>query len=200
MIDRLSSLSEYLKNIGLVHFAAKVGCIIKICSMPGVDSPAEEVDVKGIDEALKHIGENPGLFIWLDNPKGSKKRFGQKKYKRMPFHYGEFTEVNNPADDMGWDIIIAPSSEDSASLDDESGNAHVARGHNLTAVGYVPVNDSQEDWTKNTSTEERPEGKKAPIGNDKVILALDGNVTSEDRRVIEDFFSPMWNFKDIVWL
>ena len=104
MIKKLNSLKKYLKNIGLVHHASKVDYIIKICSMPGVDSPVEETDVEGIEDALRHIEENPGLFIWLDNPKGSKKRFGQKNYKKMPFHYGEFTEINNPADDMGWDI------------------------------------------------------------------------------------------------
>jgi hypothetical protein len=230
MIERLSLLKDYLKNIGLARYASKIDCIIKVCSMPGVDGPVEETDVDGIDDVLKHIEENPGLFIWLDNPKGSKKRFGQKSYKKMPFHYGEFTEINNPADDMGWDIIIVPSSEagedaegyeieappreseemagafqfrmskDELKPEDKNLAMHVPPGHNLVPVGYVPVNDSQEEWTKNTATKERPEGKRAPVGNDKVILAADGNVTDEDKKTIEDFFAPMWNFKDIVWL
>jgi len=230
MIEKLNLLKKYLKNIGLVHHASNIDYIIKICSMPGVDSPVEEVDVEGVDNALEHIRENPGLFIWLDNPKGSKKRFGQKNYKKMPFHYGEFTEINNPADDMGWDIIIVPSSEvggeaeeyepemplrgseglagafqfqmlkDDLKLKEKSPTMHVSAGHNLVPVGYVPVNDSQEEWTENTATEERPEGKKAPVGNDKIILAADGVVTDEDKKSIEDFFGPMWNFKDVVWL
>ena len=42
-----------------------------------------------------YINKNKGLFIYLDNPAGTKKRFGQKNLLKMPFHYGEFTEINN---------------------------------------------------------------------------------------------------------
>ena len=90
--------------------------------------------------------------------------------------------------------------KDEFSSEKKNTTMHVPSGHNLIPVGYVPVNDSQEEWTKNTATAERPEGKKAPVGNDKIILAADGNVTDEDVKAIEDFFGPMWNFKDVVWL
>ena len=46
--------------------------------------------------------------VFLDNPIGSKKGFGAKK-RELPFDYGEFSKFINPADDMGWDIIIVPS-------------------------------------------------------------------------------------------
>ena len=169
--------------------------------MPGIDYPTEEIDVEGIDSVLEYLDENPGKFIFLDNPKGSKKRFGQKLRKKMPFHYGEFTEVNNPADDMGWDVIIVPSAKTTTDPEDEEEDVkHIPQGHSLIAVGYVPVNDSDEEWREKTKSPSRPEGKPAPKGNDKIVLAPDGVVTDDDKKKIEKFFKPMWNFKDVIWL
>lgn len=198
---RLKLLSKKLKKLGLSNDASKVKRIIKISSMPGVDYPTEEIDIEGIDNALEYLDENPGKFIFLDNPKGSKKRFGQKTYKKMPFHYGEFTEINNPADDMGWDVIIVPSAKTAIKPDDKEEDVeHIPQGHNLIAVGYVPVNDDEEEWREKTKSPSRPEGKPAPKGNDKIILAPDGVVGQKDKDDIESFFNPMWNFKDVIWL
>ena len=198
-MKRLKILSKHLKKLGLSDESCKIDFIIKICSIPGVDFPVEEIDIEGVSSALKYLDENPGKFIFLDNPKGSKKRFGQKNYKVMPFHYGEFVEINNPADDMGWDVVLVPSAQVEQDASQEKID-HVSAGHNFIPVGYVPVNDSQEEWTERTRTPARPHGKPAPVGNDKIILAPDGVVTDEDRREIEEFFGPMWNFKDVIWL
>jgi len=122
----------------------------------------------------------------------------------MPFHYGEFVEISNPADEMGWDVIIVPSSSDVAkteqSEEDDEETAYVPAGHNLIPVGYVPVNESQKEWTRRTKSKKRPQGKPAPVGNDKIILAPNGIIEDEDKKDIEEFFRPMWNFKDVVWL
>lgn len=199
MRHKLELLNDYLYKSGFLNEASRMNRIVKICAMLGIDYPAEETDVDGIDDVLDYLGENPGKFIFLDNPKGSKKRFGQKTYKEMPFHYGEFVEINNPADDMGWDVILVPS----AQVEQEASQGevdHVPAGHNFIPIGYVPVNDSQEEWTARTKSPSRPEGKPAPVGNDKIILAPDGIVTDEDKRAVEEFFGPMWNFKDVIWL
>lgn len=198
MKERLNKLFSKLNEMGLCNYSSKVRRIMKLSSMPGVDVPADEIDVDGIDNALKYIEENSGKFIYLDNPKGSEKRFGQKTYKVMPFHYGEFTEVNNPSDDMGWDIIVVPSDErDIGVVNDVH---HIRGGHNLIAVGYVPVNDDDAEWKAQTRTAENPEGKPAPKGNDKIILAPNGKYTESDKADIEGFFDNMWNFNEVVWL
>ena len=201
MIKKLSLLIKQLKKLGFFHESFKIGHMLKLCSMPGIDHPTEEIDKDGIDEVLEYLDENPGKFIFLDNPKGSKKRFGQKLRKKMPFHYGEFTEVNNPADDMGWDVIIVPSAKTTTDPEDEEEDVkHIPQGHSLIGVGYVPVNDSDEEWREKTKSPSRPEGKPAPKGNDKIVLAPDGVVTDADKKKIEKFFKPMWNFKDVIWL
>jgi len=229
-MQKLVTLKRSLEKLGFSCEACKVEFIIKLCSMPGIDFPTDEIEIEGIARALKYLDENPGKFIFLDNPKGSRKRFGQKNYKRMPFHYGEFTEVINPSDDMGWDVVVVPSArikrdESMEGLDDSYSTSegaadsfqyqrlkedlaeqekhpmdYISQGHNFVSVGYVPVNDDQAEWTKRTKSPSRPEGKPAPVGNDKIILAPDGVVTDDDKRVIEEFFGPMWNFKDVIWL
>ncbi|MAG25837.1 hypothetical protein CMI47_09690 [Candidatus Pacearchaeota archaeon] len=206
MKNKLTFLNEYLSKAGLSDEACRLNHIIKICSILGIDYPAEETEVEGVDNVLKYLREkeNHGKFIFLDNPKNSYKRFGQKNYRKMPFHYGEFVEISNPADEMGWDVIIVPSSSDVAkteqSEEDDEETAYVPAGHNLIPVGYVPVNESQKEWTRRTKSKKRPQGKPAPVGNDKIILAPNGIIEDEDKKDIEEFFRPMWNFKDVVWL
>ena len=43
-------------------------------------------------------------------------------------------------------------------------------------------------------------GEDPPAGNDKIIVANNGNINSSDIKIIEDFFSSMWQFKKIKWL
>ena len=61
-------------------------------------------------EIVTYIGNVPNQEINLDNPKGSYKGFGRKKKIPLPFDYGEYPNLINPADNLGWDIIIVPSS------------------------------------------------------------------------------------------
>ena len=192
MLDSLIALKSQFKKNKEFDKLKQINYLIKKASLPGVDVPADEIDIDGIDNALKHLDENRGLFIYLDNPMGSTKRFG-KDHIKMPFHYGEFTEIVNPADDMGWDLVIAPS----ACEEDVN---HIKSGHNLEAVGYVPVNEDEDVWAKETASKDNPNGKKPPFGNHKIILAPNKAIENKDKNEIEDFFEDMWQFDEIVWL
>tara|TARA_R110002012_G_scaffold3072_7_gene14455 strand:- start:75 stop:512 length:438 start_codon:yes stop_codon:yes gene_type:complete len=66
--------------------------------------------VHTLDQIVTYIGNQPNQKIHLDNPKGSYKGFGRKEKIPLPFDYGEYPNLINPADDMGWDIVIVPSS------------------------------------------------------------------------------------------
>ena len=184
------SLLKLYRSLSKVDRAAqkKIACIMKFAD---VNIPVEEIDIEGVDEAVKHLLENPGQGVFLDNPIGSKKRFGKDKYLTMPFHYGEIVTMNNPADDMGWDVIIIPS----ASV---AGEEEVDFGHNLVPIGYIPVNPDESEWKE--QTEKEGEAKKPPVGNDKIILAPDGakNI-SEDKEIIENFFNTLWQFANVIW-
>lgn len=81
----------------------------------------------------------------------------------LPFDYGEFPDYINPADDMGWDIIIAPDSR--------------WNQPGLKVAGIVRYKDGS-----------RKEG------NDKIILAFNGNTTPEDKETITNFFSERDEF------
>ena len=61
-------------------------------------------------EIVNYIGNIPNQEINLDNPKGSYKGFGREERIPLPFDYGEYPFLINPADNLGWDIIIVPSS------------------------------------------------------------------------------------------
>ena len=61
-------------------------------------------------EIVTYIGNVPNQEINLDNPKGSYKGFGREEKIPLPFDYGEYPFLINPADNLGWDIIIVPSS------------------------------------------------------------------------------------------
>ena len=94
------------------------------------------------EELVKYILDNPeeNKTINLDNPKGSKKNFG-KEERTMPFDYGEWPDLINPADNMGWDLIIVPSSNKNEP--------------DLRPVGYMAYKEDAGDR----------------VGNDKIILA-----------------------------
>jgi hypothetical protein len=133
--------------------------------------------VKSFPAFQKKLRENPNPKVYLDSPMGSEKPFGFSN-RILPFDYGEVSEWINPADDMGWDIIIPPSNRST---------------NNLRIVGLVQVNDDPDIWMDLT-------GKKPPKGNDKVIVSDGGKISGEDIRIIEDFFSTMWQFKKVIWL
>jgi len=198
MRSRLILLKDSLRGRNLLSEALLVDRLIKISSIPGIDSPTEEVDIEGVDEAMGHLENNPGLLLHLDNPIGTIKWTVEGEGKPMPFHYGEVIEANNPSDDMGWDVVIAP--EATGESKEEEGVHYIPAGHDLRPVGYIPVNPDEETWVRNTSTEENPDGKEPPVGNDKIILAPNGEISADDATKIEAFFGKIWNFNDIVWL
>lgn len=137
----------------------------------------EKIIVKNIEKLFKLLEESPSPKVYLDNPIGSKKGFGDKK-RVLPFDYGEFSDWINPADDMGWDIILPPSNRSQ---------------DNLIPVGIIIVNDDKKIWKEKAD-------RTPPIGNDKIIVANNGNISDDDIQIIEDFFSSMWQFKKIKWI
>ena len=70
----------------------------------------KKVNIPTLEEIVTYIKNVPDQKIYLDNPKGSYKGFGREEKIPLPFDYGEYPNLINPADNMGWDIIIVPSS------------------------------------------------------------------------------------------
>ena len=87
----------------------------------------------------------------------------------LPFDYGEYPDIINPADNMGWDVIIVPS----ATKDDIP----------LVPVGHVAY------------AQNRPE----KVGNDKIIIAPNRRYTAQDAEIIEEFFNPLEGFESVEW-
>lgn len=197
MLNYLKALEREMLDRRLFSEADRVGRLIKISGIPGITHPCEEIDVYGVGSAIDYLNKNPGMTIYLDSPMGTKKwRINGKKVK-MPFHYGESISINNPSDDMGWDVVIAP--EASSYLKEYDGISYIPSGHNLMPVGYVPVNPDKDEWRQKTIEE----GKSVPgeplIGNDKIILSPEGKISNVSRRKLESFFDKLWNFSDIMW-
>ena len=121
-------------------------------------------------EKIKNkIFDNPDRVMKIDYEPGETKKFGGKKEIPLTFYYGEWSNLINPADNMGWDFIIVPS----ATPDDE----------NLIPVGYVAYN----------------ENKPSAMFNDKIIIAPDGKYDPEDRKLIKSVFDQMDYFDNPVW-
>lgn len=122
-------------------------------------------------EMVEFISENPNQEINLDSPKGSRKAFGRGEENKveLPFDYGEYPGIINPADNMGWDIIIVPSASDEAP--------------NLVPVGHAAYSKDRAD----------------KVGNDKIIIAPDGIYSAEDEEIINNFFEELEGFDPIRW-
>ena len=120
-------------------------------------------------EMVNFLSLNPEQEIHLDNPKGSKKGFGRTEKVALPFDYGEYPDIINPADNMGWDLIIVPS----ATKDDEL----------LMPVGHVEYSRSRRDKQ----------------GNDKIIIAPSTQYTEEDKAIIDNFFGALEGFESVRW-
>ena len=123
------------------------------------------------EELVQYITEYPEQQIHLDNPRGSSKAFGRGKKNKveLPFDYGEYSDIINPADNMGWDIIIVPS----ATKEDQF----------LIPIGHV-------EYSKN---------RRDKLGNDKIIIAPDGHYSDEDKQIIDDFFNNLEGFEPVRW-
>ena len=136
----------------------------------------KEKEIFSPEEVYSLLEKEKSPKVYLDNPMGSKKGFGDTK-RELPFDYGEFSNWINPADGMGWDIIIPPSNREQT---------------DLIQVGIVKVNPDEQTWREKAN-------KKPPVGNDKIVVASNGEITEEDKKIIEDFFSDMWQFKEVIW-
>jgi len=130
-----------------------------------------KIVLKTRQNLINHVKNNPEVnkTIYLDKPKGSAKKFGGKTPHELPFDYGEWPDLVNPSDNLGWDLILVPSS---------------AKGdEGLTPVGHVPY---RADRASN-------------LGNDKIILASNSSYSKEDKAIIDDFFSNLPQFDDVTW-
>jgi hypothetical protein len=130
------------------------------------DEPSVVPTREGI---VDFITNNPNQKIHLDNPKGSVKGFGRTNKIPLPFDYGEYSDIINPADNMGWDLIIVPSATKESEL--------------LMPVGHVEYEKDRRD----------------KLGNDKIIIAPSRQYTEEDRAIIEGFFSRLEGFEPVRW-
>lgn len=81
----------------------------------------------------------------------------------IPFYYGEYPNYINPADNMGWDVIIIS--------DDQNFD-------NLTCHGVVPIYE-------HANLIEPPHGNKP--GNHKLIIS-NHVLTKEEKTLINEFF------------
>tara|TARA_R100000458_G_C8223443_1_gene207141 strand:- start:497 stop:934 length:438 start_codon:yes stop_codon:yes gene_type:complete len=84
--------------------------------------------IKSLKNVMDIVKSNPNQTKNLDYPRGSIKRFGGKREFHLPFDYGEYVDLINPADNMGWDFVIVPSSSNT---------------DNLLPVGYVKYANDQ---------------------------------------------------------
>jgi len=115
----------------------------------------EKKEINTKEELVTHLEQNPSdnlpTNINIDNPKGTAKAFRGSEAVELPFDYGEWTSLINPADGMGWDLIIAPgSSKTSQNLKpighveyaDGSGNDKmiVANGGSISAESKEVIN------------------------------------------------------------
>ena len=130
------------------------------------DEPSVVPTREGI---VDFITNNPNQKIHLDNPKGSVKGFGRTNKRPLPFDYGEYPGIINPADNMGWDLIIVPSATKDSEL--------------LMPVGHVEYEKDRRD----------------KLGNDKIIIAPSRQYTEEDRAIIDGFFSTLEGFEHVRW-
>ena len=131
----------------------------------------EQIVLKTRSELYDYLKKHPesNKNIEIDVPKGSKKWSDGKNKKVLTFDYGEWTNLINPADKMGWDLIIMPKYDKNTP--------------NLEPVGHLTYKDEV--------------GKEKK--NEKVILAPNSNYTDEEKQEMDDFFSDVDVFKPIVW-
>ena len=116
------------------------------------------------------ITQDPDQVINIDVEFGQPKAFGDEENpKPLPFNYGEYIHFINPADNMGWDLVVSPSSP--------------PEHKNLLPVGNISYVKDREDKT----------------GNDKIIVAADGKFDNADKETIDDFFDKLPQFNRVEW-
>ena len=131
----------------------------------------EQIVLKTRSELYDYLKKHPesNKNIEIDKPKGSKKWSDGKNKKILTFDYGEWANLINPADKMGWDLIIMPKYDKNTS--------------NLEPVGHLTYKDETEKEKK----------------NEKIILAPNSAYSEEEKKEMDDFFSDVDVFNPIVW-
>ena len=125
--------------------------------------------IKGVDKLVEYIFNHPNQTIKVEYKPGHKRSFAGSKRHTLPFYYGEWPYITNPADGMGWDFVMVPSSD--------------INENNLLPIGHVAYN----------------QGRPTAIGNDKVIIAPDGKYGEQDRQLIVEFFRKFDFFNEPEW-
>ena len=136
------------------------------------------------EELVDLLRDNPDQKRKLDMRKGE----GHKSFGgvfnppiQVEFDYGEFPELINPADGMGWDIILA----DNSNIDDD----------NLLPVGHFGYIQDKDLWN-NHGVYDMPEKVG---GNSKIVLSKDGNISGAEKDHLTKFFEDMWQFEKPEW-
>ena len=137
-------------------------------------------------EMVNFLSLNPEQKIHLDSPKGSVKGFGKTNKIPLPFDYGEYPDIINPADNMGWDLIIVPSETKRLIAAAEAKGE--PRELEFTADLLMPV--GHVEYSKD---------RRDKQGNDKIIIAPNLKYTEEDRAVIDNFFNDLEGFQPVRW-
>ena len=92
----------------------------------------EKKEISSKEELVNYLNDNPSetlpTKINIENPAGTVKAFKGTQEKKLPFHYGEWPHITNPADNMGWDLIIAPGSSKTSQNLKPIGHAEYADG------------------------------------------------------------------------
>lgn len=108
--------------------------------------------------------------IRIESKRNTARRWGVEE--PMPFDYGDIPDYINPADGMGWDIIVSPDSDSS--------------NKNLRIAGIVKVKDNALKYPP-------PEGNKP--GNHKLILAINGRMSNDAIQTIKRWFKQTKSFQ-----
>lgn len=114
-------------------------------------------------EKIVEIGRKSPLNIKVEKHRGTYMRWNKNVIAQ--FDYGDVVDMFNRVDNMGWDIIIVPSSSER---------------DNLLIAGVVEVRPDAD-------TIPYPEGNIP--GNHKLLLAKDGKVNQNDIRHLTYYFS-----------
>jgi len=152
-----------------VKIRKKAASMLSALTM-GTCGAQESYTIHTKEKLFKFLKKYPKQTINVDFPKGSIKGFSGVDAP-IPFDYGEWPELINPADDMGWDLIVVPT----------------AAGYtqNMRPVGYVKYDATVKPHKK---------------GNDKIIVAPSAIYSKEDKDTIDNFFNPIEHFEEVVWL
>lgn len=114
-------------------------------------------------EGIVEILQEKLPFIKIEELRNTNKKWGSDQI--IPFDYGELIDYINPADNMGWDILISPD----ADKNDTS----------LRIAGVVKVSDQANKIPP-------PLGNKP--GNHKLILGINGRMSNKSMTIIKDYF------------